>query len=268
MVCSGLQLRSLLLLTLLACPMPSGSQTASRREQLNLKLSRAVLKNDYAAVKALLARGADPNTLVNCPDRPTNINSPIILKQGVSDAVADRSDSYQPVLILGNFNGMRVLELAAWGGYLAVAKLLLDKGADVNARSDFGSSALIQAAEISHPDGVIRSVMIRLLLSRGADVHTRQASGISVLMASAGAKDIDLVKLLLDRGADIDARNEEGMTPLMAAMLTFDRDMARLLIERGADVNARTHSDITVLRIADVRCRDLVPLLQKAGAKE
>jgi ankyrin repeat protein len=53
----------------------------------------------------------------------------------------------------------------------------------------------------------------RLLLDRGADINARQAGGFTPLHGAAANGDRTMSELLVDRGADPSARNDEGRTP-------------------------------------------------------
>lgn len=129
---------------------------------------------------------------------------------------------------------------------LDAARLLLQRGADPDARDEWGWTALMRAAHAARPD------VVRLLLEHGASADAAQRNDTRrtalYLAASASgdeARAIEVATLLLDKGAGIDVRvvdynSTEGWTPLLAALKKRHWAMARLLVERGADVNARS----------------------------
>lgn len=132
------------------------------------------------------------------------------------------------------------LHWAAWKGYEGLAKLLLDKGFDVNLRTTFqGKTALHFAALKGH------NSIIRLLIDRGAKVDMQDISyGMSPLHIAALEGHEAVVRLLLDRGADVSIGDHTGRTALLwtARYASLDKDIVgvfRLLIERGADVDMR-----------------------------
>jgi ankyrin repeat protein len=101
-------------------------------------------------------------------------------------------------------------------------------GADVNARSDGGSTALIWASYDLEKT--------RLLLDRGADVNTASDHGRTALMAAAGhAGAAPIVKLLLERGANPSATGSESSVLLEATLLS-EEPVVRMLLDAKADV--------------------------------
>jgi ankyrin repeat protein len=121
-------------------------------------------------------------------------------------------------------------------------RLLLDRGAEVNATNAAGATALMRSA--AYPDKVA------LLLERGADVQARSGLGNTALMLAARPWNSHrAVALLLACGADAKATNLFGATALMAAVAGGDETSVRLLIKHGADVNAQpgTSRDAFVL---------------------
>ena len=132
-----------------------------------------------------------------------------------------------------------------------VAALLLERGADANAQDGWsGYSPLHYAKD---------PVMAVLLLNYGADVNQKSDSGTTPLHTAVGYGpagfyvngDIALVTLLLEHGADVNAVNNSGQTPLLfavvyavddahfAAEYEATADAVALLLEHGADINAK-----------------------------
>src|SRR5215471_2543085 len=124
------------------------------------------------------------------------------------------------------------LHHAAGYGTLDIMKLLLDKGADINAKNKRNSTPLHWA--------IHDEAKVRLLITRGADINAKQIEGRSPLYQAASlANGASVVKLLLEKGADPNVATLIGMTPLMAAAVRGDIDVMRTLLDKGANVNAK-----------------------------
>src|SRR5205823_1105706 len=78
--------------------------------------------------------------------------------------------------------------------------------------------------------------MMRMLLDAGADVQARGKNGNGALHTAAASNRPDLAALLLAHGADVNVRNDDGMTPLHYAAAGGHTEMVELLLKRGADV--------------------------------
>ena len=89
------------------------------------------------------------------------------------------------------------------GLHLEVARLLLGKGADVNAAAEGGYTPLHVASGLGHLE------MAELLLSQGANPNAKDRRG-PPLMAAVVQGHLDVVRLLLRHGADVDAEGELG----------------------------------------------------------
>jgi len=108
-------------------------------------------------------------------------------------------------------------------------KVLLQAGADVNAKNAFDATALMWG--INRPD------MVRLLLARGADVNARSKMGRTpLLLAASYDGNSEVVKLLLAKGANVMTRDNFEITPLIAATQANDLATVKLLLEHGADI--------------------------------
>jgi ankyrin repeat protein len=138
------------------------------------------------------------------------------------------------------------------------AKLLLLHGADVDARTVDGRTALHAAT--MQPSG---ARVVQLLLEVGADVDARTMTGNTPLFGAAAAG-LDNTLLLLDHGADPNIPSQNGTTPLMVARTT---DVVWLLVAKGARINARSKRGETALAAAAGRGDDeSVKLLLSKGA--
>ena len=139
--------------------------------------------------------------------------------------------------------GSTLLHHAAAFGGLDVMELLIDKGADVNAKNRRAAMPLHWA--------IHDAAKVRLLISRGAQVNARQVEGRTPLyQATVLGGGLPVVRVLLERGADPNIPILIGQTPLRAAALRGDVDAMLLLIEKGANVNAKNGAGETPLMAA------------------
>jgi ankyrin repeat protein len=115
----------------------------------------------------------------------------------------------------------------------AKARLLVERGADVNAISESGRTALLLAAMSDQSAGTVR-----LLLERGANVKALDRDQTSTLAAAAYGNDTESVRQLIKAGASVNQANLGGTTPLMNAAANGNEEAVKLLLAAGANVNA------------------------------
>jgi ankyrin repeat protein len=137
--------------------------------------------------------------------------------------------------------GWSALHLAAFSGVPGAVQLLLDHGADLQARSrnKFKNTPL----QVALLPGQLATT--KLLLERGADPRVRQAHGFTPLHEAALLGRRDLVDLLLAAGTEINARADDGRTAVTEALRGKHPDLAEYLRTKGgrgaeitADLNA------------------------------
>jgi ankyrin repeat protein len=157
----------------------------------------------------------------------------------------------------GDPSRQAVLEAVRAGDKEGVRRLLR-QGANVNARTEDGTTALMHATAVG-------DIELLRLLAHGADVNARNKAGATALMWASG--DLDKVRALVDRGADVNARADSGRTALMiAAGSPGAADVVKFLIEKGADVRY-SHQGFTVLMAAaEAGDRAVVRMLLARGA--
>ncbi len=122
-------------------------------------------------------------------------------------------------------------------GMTASVKRLLDmKSIDVEARERHcGWTCLMKAAFNGHLDSC------HLLIDKGAQIEAKDSDGWNPLHNAAMEGHIEIVRLLCDRGADIKARSDNGRRPLHYAAQNGHISIVEELIEVGdADINAST----------------------------
>ncbi|KAG8752573.1 hypothetical protein FRC14_006936 [Serendipita sp. 396] len=122
------------------------------------------------------------------------------------------------------------LEAAASGGFVAIAKRLLDKGADPNTPYCRQFHRPLQAAVSS---GSLE--MVKLLLAAGADVNTKGGEWGSALQLAAKQGSVEIIQLLIDNGHGVNHCVQRHGTALVIAAQNGHDDAALVLLKNGAD---------------------------------
>jgi ankyrin repeat protein len=204
-------------------------------------------------IQLLLAHGADVRAvdgqgtplLVTTAGSGSRTAVQLLLDRGADVNAADRDGT--------------ALTSAAYGGYLEVISLLLDRGAAANrripgSRLDWEglplAAALVSGRSLDKATMAARREVAGVLIARGADVDARTKTGETMLHRAAFEGDLAAVDLLMSHGASIAARDVSGFTPLHRAAQAGRFDVAARLLALGADGRAAAADGTTPLTLA------------------
>lgn len=145
-------------------------------------------------------------------------------------------------------------------GDTTAADLFLVAGMNPEARDERGRTVLLIAAQAG------RDHIARSLLDRNADVNARAVDNSTALMAAAARAHRDTLNVLLEKEASVNLQNGEGQTALLRAAANGHSEVVRLLLNHGAKVNIRDKDGRTALAWAEINDHDGVArLLKTAG---
>ena len=160
----------------------------------------------------------------------------LLIEQDKLDELRQWLDKGGDVNARGHMQRTPLMEAAA-KGKVQVAQLLLDGGADINARDENGFYALHWAVLGPMADRHDAAPVVRLLLDHGADVNSGLGEVDTPLHRSVFYCGPAVWQLLLERGAQIDAENVYHLTPLHFACSSNSAEARSWLVAHGAKVD-------------------------------
>jgi ankyrin repeat protein len=241
-------------LELLELLLEKGADISARDNEHETALVHAARTENPGAVEVLLAKTADYKEKNEALIESVR-GGPVVIQ------MADTPTGAQTGHVT------REIPDAPW---VKTVRLLLDNGADIEARDDEGATPLISAAAYGQIE------IFELLIQRGASIRARDKRGMTPLMAAACEcalstmnSTYDIVRILLEKGANVNAQDHDGVTALMTAAAGFgSAAIVRLLLDHGANPAARNKRGETALTLAAQQDRqDKVRLLKKAMSK-
>jgi ankyrin repeat protein len=232
----------------------------------------AALSDDLDSVKVLLAAGADVNQVTDYGWSPLLVATQnrfyklgaFLLDHGADVNLANKG-GWTPLYLATDNRNIESGDYPVRKGdmdHLEFIKLLLDKGANVNARmkdttetrtvftnqwlDENGATAFLRASQ----SGDI--VLMKLLLAHGADPKIDTALHVTALQVAAGigwvegityewspASTLEAVKMLLDLGLDPNIQADTGRTALHGAAHKGRPDVVQVLVDHGARLDIR-----------------------------
>ncbi len=216
-------------------------------QNVNDDLIAAAKKGDAAAVKSLIAKGANVNARTNY--------------------------------------GATALHFAADRGHLEVIKVLVEAGADVNAKDEFYKFTPTMMAMMHKQKEAVEYLQQVIAARKDAQASSSTSAQSAPaqsppktvdpafseeLLSAAKKGDAAAVKSLLSKGADVNAKTRYNQTPLMLAAMQGHIEIVKTMLEAGADVNVTDtfYKSVTALSAAAERGHaEIVKLLLEKGAK-
>lgn len=196
--------------------------------------------------QALLEAGADANFAMTS-DGTTPLHCAVEFEElDLLKAILETQPELEVKLYSSHSNpGFTPLALAVWQDNAEITRLLLEAGADPNARIGPGNQAV--SLQFSTEPEVVSA-----LLDFEADLTLEDADGDTPLNNLIGWKSVKVpvVKMLLHQGSDVNKANNRGQTPLFTAICQPGTAFTRLLLDRGADPNHVSKYDGTLLHAA------------------
>lgn len=216
-----------------------------------------------STVERLLVEGFNPNErkkarLVEAETRADSYykRKPVEFRLEEREPITDHDDSEN------------ALHIACKKGHERVVRLLLDYGAEVDARSKdvYASRTPLCYTCDSIGNEAQRVIIARMLIDSGADVKISKGELGTALHGACWHENLDLATLLIENGTDVNAQAGPFGYSLTIACIHGRMDIADTLIKNGADVNAEGGHYHTALQAAAASGSHSVKFMLDNGA--
>lgn len=241
---------------------PGGKEFVTRpKEKRPTPLHRVVQEDNPELVLSLIQDGADVNAAIDNGITPLHIATGeghlevvrVLLEHGADPNVQQ-------------VRGGTPLHIAVQEGHLEIIKLLLEKGADPNIADKTGVRPLHTLCLKNKIAEEQLTDVAEWLLDAGAEIDAVSEDGSTALQAACDYEHPELVALLLAKGANTEVHGYLGRTPLHTAAIRQNKAICELLLANGADVNAKNDDQATPFAIAAyLENAELVELFQSHG---
>jgi len=151
----------------------------------------------------------------------------------------------------------QALGAAALYGNYEMVKFLVEAGAQVNTKNEFGITPLIYACDNEH------IAIAKYFIEMGADVNMIKNNGHIPLLGAIRGNNTELIDLLTKAGATINTRDQSNKTPLIHACANgCSKDMDKIMRKRMSSV----FNGPLVHDCVESYCYSIAKNLIKAGA--
>ncbi len=160
-----------------------------------------------------------------------------------------------------NINDFGILHHAISHGHHEIVKILLEKGADIEAKTKDGLTPLMFASRNGHHE------IVKTLLEKGADIEAKTIDDFPSLILASRYGYHEIVKTLLEKGANIEAKNIDGWNSLMLASQYGYREIVQTLVENKANIEAKNKYNGTSIMLASQNHHvEIVKIFLEKGA--
>lgn len=160
--------------------------------------------------------------------------------------------------------GASALMQAAYNGHVSTVKVLLDAGADVNKVIHLPNKQATNALQVAVQNGHTQTVQV--LIDAGADVNSIVGNR-SAMMIAAQIGNVQIVKMLIKAKAIVDMVDSRKQTALMFAAALGHVDVIQALLDAGANIQAVNNQGATALMFAILYGhKEVIEVLLSAGA--
>ena len=138
---------------------------------------------------------------------------------------------------------------ALLNGDIELIDFFVRAGINIHIEDEKGAPSVLIAMKKGY------TVIAKILLNAGADVNARDKMGITLLMLACGKSTQsykEIAEALIHKGALINERDRLGYTPLLLSLSGGSAEIAELLIQKGANVHAQTKYGKTALSLAEM----------------
>lgn len=218
-------------------------------ERGNSLLINSLLNKDYDITELLVENGVDVNfNRHGSTAIMYSLNNTDALKLLIANGAQVNVDDEFESLILTAMHDRN----------LEAIPILLDHGAEIDYQSSilaFNPTALMLASELGYYE------IAKLLLDRGANIDLKNNRGFTAYNIAKKNGNIDIMCLLKTHNLSINHQDENGSTLLMDACETRHEEFVLLLKDKGADFHIKNNKGQTAYSILK-RKRTLTPGLQ------
>lgn len=206
------------------------------RDTLNTVLIHAVKKGDHTVAGKLIVAGADKDYVTESAETPLSIAINSSHENMVALLLKHRAK-------LAGTGSFMPLHQAVSAGNKKIVRMLISHGADMNAPDSQGESAFAIAARKRD------IALLKLMLAHGADVNQSiDGAGNTLLHLAASNRNCKFVQALCKFNARFDLLNQAGFTPLGLAIFNGELSAVESLVNCGADID-HVHSDCSTALI-------------------